>query len=661
MTSLCNNRKQPFVGCSATRSILHHFDAEAVSVAAQRETRNREIHLPPISVYRWWARRTESVFGSLVLAAGTHLDRERLLIADPFAGGGVIPLVAVLHGHRVYAQDLNPWAALGLVAMLGLPEADAIEAAVTELATHARSLVNDAYATVLLSGEPASVAHTFRVAVANCSACGLRSRLFPHAVVTLLVRKERKNPEAFLACPRGHLFRGRIDRVSRCSSCKTLTNPEDKYTSGRIVDCWGCGHTESLANRASSGAWDWDVVLVERVGKKHREIDIPFEKELVQAEKPEWKASVELGDIPAGRETRVLLRHGFKRWEDIYPRRQRAVTEKLLDFCEEVVTDPAARGILRMAILGTTEMAGLLSRWDRWYLKSYESMAGHRFNFTTIPVEPNVWGVAGSGRGTVLRRLRLFVKAASWFESKVVKKLVVEGPLMADHPYKPLDEGIDARVVEGNSERMALLTGSVDVVLTDPPYHDDVQYDELSLPLRAWARLSTERLTNEAVARSTPKRESGKSDNCSLLSSIFREALRTLRSDGHLVLSYANREPEAWVDLFSALQEAGFRAVGFEVVHSENETDHAKRGVRACALDLIMDLVHGEIEILEQWKAKKAPVTREECFLSLVGETFSQVGELPSGWEEEFIAKLTQSEFLSSTLDVKQNVADSPG
>ena len=46
-----------------------------------------------------------------------------------------------------------------------------------------------------------------------------------------------------------------------------------------------------------------------------------------------------------------------------------------------------------MAVLGTAEMAGLLSRWDRYYLKSYESMASHRFNFTTLAVEPNVIGV----------------------------------------------------------------------------------------------------------------------------------------------------------------------------------------------------------------------------------------------------------------------------
>ena len=53
---------------------------------------------------------------------------------------------------------------------------------------------------------------------------------------------------------------------------------------------------------------------------------------------------------------------------------------------------------ISIAIIGSAEMAGHLSHWDRYYLKSYESMAGHRFNLTTFAVEPNVWGTVSSGR-----------------------------------------------------------------------------------------------------------------------------------------------------------------------------------------------------------------------------------------------------------------------
>jgi hypothetical protein len=38
--------------------------------------------------------------------------------------------------------------------------------------------------------------------------------------------------------------------------------------------------------------------------------------------------------------------------------------------------------------------------------------------------------------------------------------------------------------VEGSSERLNLPLRSADRALTDPPYHDEVQYNELSMPLR---------------------------------------------------------------------------------------------------------------------------------------------------------------------------------
>ena len=111
-----------------TQSVLRHLDVEGLREPTQLESRSRQRHLPPISVYRWWARRTETVSGALVDAVGSDLPG-RLLIADPFAGGGVIALAALLRGHKVYAQDVNPWAAKSLTTMLSLPSHTEIAAA----------------------------------------------------------------------------------------------------------------------------------------------------------------------------------------------------------------------------------------------------------------------------------------------------------------------------------------------------------------------------------------------------------------------------------------------------------------------------------------------------------------------------------------------------
>src|ERR1035437_4962580 len=108
---------------SPLRSPLRHLNAPEVSSGARQESRNREVFLPPVSVYRWWARRTQAVNRAVIEAFEKDLPGERFLVVDPFSGGGVIPLTAVQMGHRTYAQDLNPWAAHGLTVALCLPEA----------------------------------------------------------------------------------------------------------------------------------------------------------------------------------------------------------------------------------------------------------------------------------------------------------------------------------------------------------------------------------------------------------------------------------------------------------------------------------------------------------------------------------------------------------
>ena len=634
------------------RSPLRGLNPDAISASVRREVRNREVHLPPVSTYRWWARRTESVNGAIIDAVND--DRPgRLVVSDPFAGGGVIPLAAVMRGHSVYAQDLNPWAAAGLAAMLALPPADALRAGIAALTQRVATVAQATYGTVLSDGTNAQVSHTFRVAVGACTRCGKRQRLFPHALVSLLSRVERGRPEAFLACPNGHLFRGMRDQVKRCPTCSSLTNPSDAYTPRRVVTC-SCGHQDRLEHRASGGL-DWEVVLVERAGAGSRELALPTPGELTAAAAEHMHPVRTLGDIPAGQETAVLLRHGFRHWEDIYPRRQRAMVEQLLDFTAQCSSDPAVVSALRLAVVGSTEMAGHLSRWDRYYLKSYESMAGHRFNFTTLPVEPNAWGTLTSGRGTTMRRLVQLVKAAEWLQSRTGRSLRVQGPLQATaRMLAPMVGGDlsgasvhrpDVVVVAGSSQRQLLPSGSVDLVLTDPPYHDDVQYGELSLPLQAWAGLAGPDSAGDAVVNRVTGQLVAAGSYTTLLSSIFRESARLLRADGHLIFSYANRDPQAWAALFDALQGAGLRAAGCAVVHSENETDHAKRGVRACTLDLLLDLVPLSQMPIEQHQPPSAEGSEHE-FLAIVASYALRIGNLRHGWQAEFYEASADAEFL---------------
>lgn len=626
-------------------SVLRHIDVEALRAATRRETRSRQRHLPPVSVYRWWARRTETVTGAIVDAVNADLPG-RLLIADPFAGGGVIALATLLRGHQTYAQDVNPWATRSLATTLRLPQPADLEGAGQRLHDCVADVLRRAYATSLVDGTPAEISHTIRVAKGRCPSCGRVLKLFPAATVSLVTRIDRGGTTGYVVCPQGHMSLTSATKRSTCGICGRFVNPQARYTSGRVARCSRCPWTGKICDARGGDGFDWEIVLVERVAAGCREISPPSEEELAIAENSRWSPARELPEILPGIETRVLLRHGMRSWNDLYPPRQRVIIESLLSAIQGATEgDESVAHALEAAIIGSTEMAGFVSRWDARYLKAYEAMANHRFNFTTLAAEPNVWGVPGSGRGTVSRRLKHLARAASWLQERIGRPLAVAGVSSATDRQTPISPMTDACIVAGSSQRLTVPTGALDAVITDPPYHDDVQYGELSDLFRAWACEITGPLSGDAIVRRLPGSADTEAYKC-LLTGIFTEIHRALRQDGHFVLSYANRDPRAWMALFTALEASGFQAAGYTVVHSENEADGAKVGRRACILDLLIDLIPATELPVQHYEPATEPETDEEKFCRLVGAHALNIGNLGPEWSSSFIRELRASNFL---------------
>ena len=388
-------------------------------------------------------------------------------------------------------------------------------------------------------------------------------------------------------------------------------------------------------------------MLVQRVSERRQEIVAPSASEVLQASDEHWSPTTDLGPIEVGPESRALLRHGFERWQDCYPARQRAIMEALVEACRGV-EDPKVAGAVALAAVGTAEMAGYLSRWDRKYLKAYEAMAAHRFNFTTFACEPNVWG-AGIGRGTFRGRLRALSRAARWMRANA-PDLRVDGPLKSGRRRGRTPRSIDVRVVEGSSVRMLLTRGSVDLIVTDPPYHDDVQYRELSAPLKAWYGLTGDGRAAVAHFENDPEYER-------VLREVFRECARILKANGRMLITFANRHHNAWTALFGALADASFAAIGFEVVHAENETDLAKRGLRACNKDLVLELV--QVEDFSEFSVHRRKARRDDDeetnFMMRLGEQALRILQPnpPVAWRDALRTTFTKSPTRRSQLPAR--------
>jgi hypothetical protein len=291
--------------------------------------------------------------------------------------------------------------------------------------------------------------------------------------------------------------------------------------------------------------------------------------------------------IPPGIETKRLLDAGFVSWGDLYTYRQASVLVKALSYLRQSTFTQGVKDRLALAVLGAAEMPAFVSRWDRFNLKPFEGMANHRFSSGTLVVECNP--LSPVGRGTLARRIIGARKALHWLEAECTTrpKVVATKP---SHPGRR-PSNWDVLVATGSSQKQALSDSSVSITLTDPPYHDDVQYGELARLFHAWlsmyvpVREADER--QEAVPNSVRGTSSDEYEKT--IAACFTESRRTLKRNGRLVLTFHNKRLAAWQALAGALHSSGFEIRALAVVRSENGNDYCKRDVNAILHDLVIE------------------------------------------------------------------------
>ena len=140
---------------------------------------------------------------------------------------------------------------------------------------------------------------------------------------------------------------------------------------------------------------------------------------------------------------------------------------------------------------------------------------------------------------------------------------------------------------------ITLLREEIDLICTDPPYYDAIPYSDLMDFFHVWLRrvlhgLSPE--TDTAFAKALgPKWSPDESDGELIddasrfdgdrsaskqsyedgMARAFGRFHASLREDGRLVVVFANKQPDAWETLVSALIRAGFVVVGSWPIRTE--------------------------------------------------------------------------------------------
>jgi adenine-specific DNA methylase len=505
--------------------------------------------------------------------------RGRILVLDPMAGGGSIPYEALRLGLDVVAGELNPVAYIVLKATLEYPVKfrerllPAVKEFCEEVHRRAKSELEEFFPKK--AGE--SVYAYLWARTVKCPSCGLVIPLSPN---WWLVREEKPTDVAVKLV---------VAEDNDTCTFEIVSNPKakgldpDKGTDvGKSARCPRCRTTvdsKFVKREAQEGRMGHQIYAVSiKVSGKWR-FRVPAKEELEAVEKAErilmeklhlWERNglVPNEPVPDGLKTRELINFGMLRWRDLFNPRQllthltylekflevkrellsKAVSEEDREFYKAVIT----YGALVFDTCLTYNC--ILTRWapDRLVIKS--SMDVQAFPFKSSYAEWN----------------QLVDKGGyAWSLEKVLDALEEIIKLLPDKMG-------NVSVYCGDAASIPLPDKSVDCIVVDPPYYENVMYSEVSDFFYVWLKRLIGDLYPEAFQYElTPKEEEAVANPArfkgikkakelankhyeSKIEACFREMKRVLRDDGVMTVMFTHRKAEAWASLARALINAGF-------------------------------------------------------------------------------------------------------
>ena len=315
---------------------------------------------------------------------------------------------------------------------------------------------------------------------------------------------------------------------------------------------------------------------------------------------PEWEAlDIMPGErIPDGNKTTEPHRYGMERWRDLFSPRQLLchgvsveVFREMLD--ADVVAGrlndgrKAAYGYLALSIDRLVDWNSRSCTWETGKLRMAHTFQRHDFSFRWSYAEmaPLVvglgydWAIGQTAK--CIGELVTLVHSESTAGARGLLDVAEAGDGAGLEP-----PSVTITCKSGDNLDH-LDDGSVDAVVMDPPYYDNVMYAELSDFFYVWLKrtaghvfpeLFRRKLTdkeNEAVAN--PARFAGQPGARVLarlsarMAAIFAECRRVLKPDGVLTLVFTHKATGAWDALTTGLIEAGFVITASWPVNTEAE------------------------------------------------------------------------------------------
>ena len=548
------------------------------------------------------------------LAAAMVVHAPRLL--DPTAGGGSIPFEALRLGLPTYANDLNPVASLIERATIEWPadHGDQLREIVEHIGkrfmTETRERLEGLFPDEPESGtRPDGYLWARTVTCPYCDGLVPLSpnwRLAPDGTgVTLLPDRSEGPGAAGRVCSfeivgsAQEQFPATVaggDAHCPYADCRRVIDGDDikaQAQAGRMGDqLFAVVYKRRIETRTKSGKRGRDKWVRGYRAPRPGDDNAADVRARLDEKLPEWNAldilpSESIGEI--SNYDRGHRLYGMARWADMFSPRQLLCHGTSVELFRDMVDADRAAGCLddaRQAAYGYLAIA--LSKLTDWNSRGCtwhpnREVIGHTFQRHNFAFS---WSyaemaplVSGLGYDWTLKQT-----------AKCIRELVALIQPDASGTTGRLFDAATAETadrVDTSTPRIAITCkprdsldhiddGSIDAVVMDPPYYDNVMYAELSDFFYVWLKRTAGRVfpelfrrqltdkENEAVAN--PARFSGQRGARALagrdyqqrMAAIFAECRRVLKPDGIMTVMFTHKATGAWDALTTGLMESRF-------------------------------------------------------------------------------------------------------
>lgn len=575
------------------------FPFEFISRIAERESWRKEIHRPIYHVHKWWAKRLGSVFRGILLGAAlddedvsTAFYKQRsfgnLVVFDPFMGSGTTLGEAHKLGFIALGRDINPVAATAVRVAFGPLDKARLQKALVQLLDDVGERIQRLYSSKDSRGRECEVLYYFWVMQAGCTNCKATVKLYPSYVVGSNAYPKRK-PEVQVLCPScGDVFRApNRDEKAICPCCSHQFDPDAGPAKGTKAVCASCGQSFSILNAVGGKRPSFELyaklVLTDSGSKEYLRAS-EEDRLAYDACSRELEFALRRGDfqlpnltLQDGYNTRQAISYGFRAWRDFFNDRQLLALGWLRGAIARI-EDEQSRSALMVLFSGALEFNNLFASYKGEGTGAVRHMfAHHILKPERAPIEANLWGTPKSSgsftnlfKGRLLRAIEYRIaptEVNGSGEQGVVCALPFSGKVEGEWPVDGQFVRRGIYVSCGDSANSTLPSASVDLVITDPPFFDNVHYSELADFFFAWHEAGA---TGVSTTRHAAEVQDADADDFARkLQGVFKECHRVLKNDGLLIFTYHHSRSEGWRALAKAILGAGFVAVNSHPVKAE--------------------------------------------------------------------------------------------